>query len=113
MTEVDKSYSTHVVLPRTTNDLPPTGLKWNQIMQPTEQQQRMKPLGLTRHEARKVVFVSRRLQETVADALDVLTADERQHAESTWAGAILELTTRRSTVLPMEEAWTILDQGGI
>lgn len=86
--------------------------KWNEIMQPPPDYPVMPLLGLTRHEARKVLFVQRRITEAVSDALEALTSDERHHAEATWAGHLLELTTRRSKVLPMEEAWTILDTGG-
>lgn len=69
-------------------------------------------LGISRHEARKIVRIARNLQEMVSDMLEVLTPEERRHAEGTWAGKLLTETSRKSTILPLEEAWTILDQGG-
>jgi hypothetical protein len=73
---------------------------------------------LTRHEAKKVLIVARKIQDAVDEALEVLTNEERHHAEATWAGRVRGLTICRDggasgQWLPVAEAELLLDSGAV
>ena len=74
-------------------------------------------MPLTKHEAKKVLIVARKVQDAVDEAMEVLTLEERLHAEATWASQLRSLTVQRVEgddspfALPVMEAELILDSG--
>lgn len=73
-------------------------------------------MPLTKHEARKILIVARKVRDAVDEAMEVLTSEERQHAESSWAGMLRGMVNERPMEgapwsMPVVEAELLLDSG--